>query len=466
MPISRFKRVIMLLADGARYDVMHDLIAKGELPNIARYLPTLVKAATSFPSTTGPAYLPYLTGCLPGSCNVPGIRWFDKSLYDTSKSFDRYRSYVGFESFCMANDMPPYIKTIFELVPDSYSIFNPIARGAGKRNLTSISRIWYWYYGHLTDRWKFVDESAFGKLCGVLKKNPKFIFSVFPALDEYSHFAHPHHECVIERYRWFDKAIADLRSELERSSMLEDTAIFIVSDHGLSRTHSHFCLNAFLEEHGLPPFFYPLIASKRGKLSASMVSGNGMAHLYFKNSTGWVGHIHRDDLNRISPGLIDDLVANEAIAIVACRNSEGGADILSKRGIAKVRLNGNDVCYEVLSSDPFGYGAIPRSMSPRECLNLTIDTEYPDAPFQIAHLIQSPRAGDVILSATPGFDLRLKYETPEHKGSHGSLHSSHLHVPILTNVPLPIRPMRTVDIFPTMLDILGAPRPNYLDGEI
>src|SRR5262245_25109177 len=100
-----YKRCLMILADGARADVLRDLAEKGELPSIAEHLiaPGSLKAAvTAFPSTTGPAYLPYLTGCYPGTCNLPGIRWFDKDHFSENRfSKDRFRSYVGVESFYM-----------------------------------------------------------------------------------------------------------------------------------------------------------------------------------------------------------------------------------------------------------------------------------------------------------------------------------------------------------------------------
>ena len=75
------KTSIVLLVDGARADVMTDLLQKGELPSLQRYLVepgSCRQAVTTFPSTTGPAYLPFLTGASPGQCNFPGIRWFDK----------------------------------------------------------------------------------------------------------------------------------------------------------------------------------------------------------------------------------------------------------------------------------------------------------------------------------------------------------------------------------------------------
>ncbi len=462
-------RVIVILADGARPDVMRTLAREGRLPHIASTFyerGSALDGVTSFPSTTGPAYLPFLTGCFPGTCNVPGIRWLDKVPYEKGGfSLKKHRSYVGFESFLMGSDITPRINTIFELVPDSYSIFNPIARGAkGRRNATPMMRIWYWYYGHLTDHWDFVDEAALGKLRRTLARDPRFVFVVFPGIDEFSHLAHPHHEKTFERYDWLDTAIGTIKEDLAARGAWDRTALWLVSDHGLSKTDRHFCVNTFLEKEGLQPFFYPLIFDKKGKLSANMVSGNGMTHLYFKNHDGWSRPTVRAELERTAPHLIDRLVAEEAVDIVAVRNEEGGADIVSRRGAARVWLDGARLHYEVRGRDPFGYAALPAAMSSASCLAHTFATDYPDAPFQIAHLLTARRAGDVVVSASQGYDLRLKYEHPEHHGSHGSLHASHMKVPILCSKKLGLSPVRTVDVFPTILTMLGHEVPAYCDG--
>src|SRR5256886_15744017 len=63
--------------DGARHDVLRDLLDRGELPNLARWViePGGITVATSvFPSTTGVAYIPFLFARHPGSANGPGIR--------------------------------------------------------------------------------------------------------------------------------------------------------------------------------------------------------------------------------------------------------------------------------------------------------------------------------------------------------------------------------------------------------
>ncbi len=463
------ERAVLILADGARADVMRELVKGGRLPTIGRLFydeGTALDGVTSFPSTTGPAYLPFLTGCFPGTCNVPGIRWLDKVHYDAGGFiWGKHRSYVGLESFLMGRDVWPHIRTVFEIVPHSYSIFNPVARGARwGRNVTRVMRIWYWYYAHLTDHWAYVDEVGLSKTLDMLGKGCQYLFAVFPGIDEYSHLSHPRHERTVARYEWLDRAIGEIEEFLRRRGLWETTALWLLSDHGLSKTDHHFCVNTFLEERDLNPFFYPLVFHKRGKRSANMVSGNGMTHIYFRNHDGWSRHTTRHELESLAPGLVEALIDEPAVDIVAVRNDDDGVDVLSRCGEAKLRLDGHQIHYDVIRSDPFGYSALPHDLDPRMSLELTCDTEYPDAPFQLAHLFTAPRTGDVVISATPGHDLRLKYENPEHKSSHGSLHVSHMKVPILCNRKLTRRPARTADVFPTVLRMLGIAIPGYIDG--
>ncbi len=474
----------MILADGAREDVFRALLAEGKLPHIQNEIVkpgAYAKGVTVFPSTTGPAYFPFLTGFHPGTLNVPGIRWFDKAAYaNAAKKMVKFRSYVGIETFLINSDMEK-MPTVFDLLPQSFSIFNSVCRGAGRRNLTKIMRIWYWYYAHLTDRWEFLDQEALAKTLKAIEKDFRFLFVVFPGIDEYSHLAHPHHDKTIDHYRFLDDAVGKIVSQLKEKGEWDDTLFWIVSDHGLSATQSHFCVNTFMEKRGLPPFYYPKVFHRNGKKVANMVSGNGMTHLYFKNGHDWGAPTTREDINQIDPTLIEDLIQEAAIDIVAIRNSEGGVDIVSKRGEAKLKLLDDKVAYSpsplepVLSEveggegrgegkDPFGYKNISGLLSEKEILDKTIDTDYPDAPWQLAQIFKASRTGDIVLSATPGYDLRLKYEVPEHKGSHGSIHREHMMTPVATNAPLPQKYLRTVDIFPTMLQLMGKTKSVPSDG--
>lgn len=476
-----YRRCIMILADGARADLLEDLLKQGKLPEIGENLVqngALRHAVSAFPSTTGPAYLPYLTGCYPGSCNLPGIRWFDKDCYATSRfSRNRFRSYVGAESYYMNGDIDPAKKTLFELIPRSVNIFSSVNRGVGFHgHKTKFSRIWYWYYAHLTDHWGLVDWSATSKTVDSLKKDPEFVFVVFPGIDEFSHLASPFHPRTIEAYRDLDRAVGEIVRALKKRGQWEETIFLIVSDHGLSETSRHFALNQFLEKAGIPTLFYPKVVFKRRFDAASMVSGNAMAHVYFKNNgggrggrpslEGWRGRATWESLRRRDDRIVERLGEQPEVDILMTQQEDGSIHVRSHKGEAVIKFSaqGSKLGYQVIGSDPFGYRKMPSEMTDRESLELTDGTDYPDAPAQALQIFRSRRAGDVILSAAKGSDLRLRYEIHEHKSSHGSLHREHMQVPFVANVPIAARPIRSVDVFPTILDLLGRPVPSGIDG--
>jgi hypothetical protein len=95
----------------------------------------------------------------------------------------------------------------------------------------------------------------------------------------------------------------------------------------------------------------------------------------------------------------------------------------------------------------------------------TIDSDYPDAVVQIAHLAGAARSGEIILSAARDWDFRARFEPIPHFSSHGALHREHMLVPLVTNRPVMRRPRRTVDVMPSALAALGLPIPSGLDGQ-
>ena len=97
-------------------------------------------------------------------------------------------------------------------------------------------------------------------------------------------------------------------------------------------------------------------------------------------------------------------------------------------------------------------------------LDATLEGTYPDGIVQIVTLAGSARAGDLIVSATPGWDFRARYEPIPHRSAHGALHRDHMMVPLLTNRPAARKPRRTTDVFASALDALGVAAPARMDG--
>lgn len=180
-------------------------MGRGRLPAIKEHLAdkgTCSRAITVLPSTTGPAYLPFLTGRFPGPANLPGIRWFDRCAYHHKGLFslDRFRSYVGPPSYLMNRDFRTS-STLFELFDRPVNIYSALNRGIGFwSNKTKLLRSIMWLWGHYTDHWHHVDRLGKFLLRQALGEDPDFVFIVFPGMDEYGHLEHPFFENVLHSY--------------------------------------------------------------------------------------------------------------------------------------------------------------------------------------------------------------------------------------------------------------------------
>jgi hypothetical protein len=193
-----------------------------------------------------------------------------------------------------------------------------------------------------------------------------------------------------------------------------------------------------------------------------MVSGNAMAHLYLdidqKTRPWWPALDDRwNDLAErlLSRPSVDLLILPTGPA--SCEIHSGG------RGSATLAWSESRYSYATSTGDPLGIGA-HTSLGDDEAYDVTIESDYPDALVQIAHLVASPRSGDIILSAARNWDYRARYEPIPHVSSHGALHREHMLVPLLLNRAPTGIPRRTVDVMPSALAALGITVPKTLDG--
>lgn len=455
------------MADGARADVYEELLKEGRLPNIAKYVVEKgahTRAVSVFPSTTGPAYAPFILGKFPGRCNLPGIRWFDRKSY-ASKSFSlrRFRSYVGAGTFLMNGDISEDSRTLFELFPNSISILNELNRGVGfNGDKTKLLKIYYKIKSHFTNRTDEVDFAARRILLDSMRENPQFAYVVFLSIDTYSHSNHPFHKRVIDSYLGIDETVGSVARILEREGRLEETMLIIASDHGLSLTHSHFDSVEFMNRLGYKTLSYPnIFRFYTNADAANMISGNAMTHIYVRSPRGWEQRSTYEELTE----LVNSFLERPEVDLVAGIDDEGKVRIKSEKGEAVSWLDEEGfVRYHGIRNDPFGYEPLPNRMSTYEALERSFSTGYPDAILQVNQLLESPRSGDLLVSAKPGFDLRAKHEKPEHRSSHGSLSSEHMHVPLSVNFKVGRKYLRTVDLYPTILGLMGHQIPGNIDG--
>lgn len=469
---ARYARAIFLLLDGARSDVFHELLAAGVLPNVARYLVepgASTTATTVFPSVTGVAYAPYLTGCFPERTNLAGVKWMDRQLYARRPmSFSRFRSYTGLGHFMMDRDLSRDVTTLFEILKPSSNIFGTISRGTGmRRNAFLIRRVPWAITFWLTGDWAPIDARANALLLRAAgRRRERFTFHTTLQVDEHSHADGPFSPRVREGYRAFDRAVGALVGRLRLKGSLDQTLLVLGSDHGHSEVDRHFDLEVFFERRGLRTLYYPKSAYKHWFDCdvAVMVGGNGMGHVYLRGA-GWDAAETGDERLGRMPGLVDDLLAEDAVDLIAWRPGEDATvRIRSRRGTALVRLGADEVEYRVTGSDPFGYPALPEKLSRHAALLLTRDTDYPDGVVQLAQIFGCARAGDLVVSASRGWDLRAHNLKHPHRSGHGSLHREHMNVPFAMSHRFTDPAVRTVDAFPTILRLLGESPPPGVDG--
>lgn len=475
MAIFAYKRCIFFLADGSRADLIDELIAAGELPNVARYLSgggLTTHATTVFPSTTGPAYLPFLTGRYPGPCNMPGIRWFDRTRFagDSPFSVHRTRSYCGIGSRYFNRDLNDEISTVFDVASKPLNLYNPITRGLARnreRYKLGLDHV----VSHFTADHRWTHNAVVRGLMRALSEDFDFLFAVFPGPDTVGHYDHWRSDRAVAAYKEIDAVVGQVMDRLTRLGQADDTMLFLSADHGMTETHTHFDVARHLDELGFRTYYHPRIFRHwRNPDAACMVSGNSMAHLYFRNGKSWADRMPFEELNTSSAklgGLTDELLSKESIEMVVGLGSDDAVRVKTRKGVARIERTGSGrVRYSVeQGADPFGYEQLPAVMDEREALRRTHDSAYPDALVQLLQIYDSPRTGDLIVCASNGHDLRERFESPEHRGSHGALTREQMVVPFLTNCELACdAPFRTVDFLPTAYTLLGWEAPQALDG--
>lgn len=467
------KRCFLLLVDGLRPDVAESQLAAGHLPHLGAMLKQggRTHAITGFPSTTSVAYLPFLTGCTPGHCEVPSIRWLDRTAYRGRWWRDRHaiRSYCGYQASFLDRDISPDVRTMFELVPESIGLFTPVGRGlTAERDPSRLERQLWGSVAHVTKWHQPSDNAVARRLLQAVDRDWRFVFAQFPAVDGYTHQSGADSGPVHRALARVDATVGALRQRLRARGELGDSLILLVSDHGSSPVHTHLDLADWFRSLGVPTLSHPIVWTRQPR-AAVMVAGNGSAMVYARpgepRAERWpVERLRKPETFGSRGDLVLALLREPSVALVAAESENGGIWIGSEQGAARLSIRGKEIAYEPLSGDPLQVGGA-RSVSSRDWLEITWDGPFPDAVFHLLDQFRTQRSGDLLVVAREGYDFRARYEVPEHRAGHGSLIRAHMQTPVWASEPMPEAPLRTVDLFPAMLGWLGLDVPEGIDGE-
>jgi hypothetical protein len=475
---ARWDGVLAILADGARPDVMAALSAAGEMPVLRRLFADRggFRTATGvFPTVSGPAHLPLLTGMHPGEANLPGIRWAERPTGRRGRFLGRTRSYMSLgRAWKLERDVPASVTTLFHHLPGIADVNTWFVRGCARRaRMTRFSKAAAFVRSFVTSDWYASDLQAERAVRRAWDRGYRSAFAVFPAIDELGHRFGPTGDESREAYRRFDQCLGRLFDDLARRGRADRILVVITSDHGQTETHTHLDIDDLVRVVYPRTLAYPrLWRHLLSAEAAAMVSGNGMANVYVEGAGGWHERPHFDDGRSRAGELRDRLVEHPGIEHVIYRRGETEYVVAGRAGRLVVTVGGGSgdggggtgaggsgavLCLSSEGEDPLGYQNVPRRMAIGDVAALTAGTRFPDAPAQLVDFFRAGRAGDLVVCARSGYDLRSRYEYQPHRGSHGCLDREHVLVPAAVNARWTVDGVRAVDLFPTILSALGAP---------
>ena len=450
-PLVVQSSVVILVADGLTPTALDAAIRAGHVPELAalRDASGLNVVTTVFPSVTGLAYVPMLTGEHPAPAGIPGLRWYDRTRR-LPRLLGHSRSYVGTQLRSINTDLRPGVPTAFELVNgQALGFASMVTRGLPgeaqlDRGVGHAARVIHAHVAGDVARWAALEEAMAEKLVErVRREQPRFVFAAFTAGDKATHAGGGDAPVALQSLRLVDHVAASIRRDAERDGRWPSMHLCVVSDHGHSPVEQHFDVARAMRGAGLRVRSHPWTLPDRSEV-AVMVSGNSMAHLYLDLE-------HRE--RRPWPSLsaeweprLGAFLAHPAIDLVATMENESTVMVRRGAASAEITVGPRGLTYRATNANPLGVQSFEDECD-ESVHERTFESEYPDSVRQLARLLLAERSGDVVISAAPGWDLRQAYEPINHVSSHGALHASHMLVPLVCNRRFESAPRQTADLY-------------------
>ncbi|HTD50458.1 MAG TPA: alkaline phosphatase family protein [Acidimicrobiia bacterium] len=264
-PAERPSHVIAFLFDGTNSNVLYDMCARGEAPNVARIIEMGVAfghgAMSSLPTVTLANHTSIITGAHPGHHGILNNAWFNRvtgeqvitnsqatwpwsmqhlrpgieSIHDVvhrtwpdaftasvNEPCDTGANYSTFDFF-RRGDVPPIPRDPFGLPNTTERFVRP-----------SKDYSWSSVVDHMG-----VDQ-AVGILSGTYRDVsyplPRFLWCNFTLTDAAMHEGGPHSEMAAASVRDSDGRLGAILRALEQAGVIDDCAFVLVADHGMEET--------------------------------------------------------------------------------------------------------------------------------------------------------------------------------------------------------------------------------------
>jgi arylsulfatase A-like enzyme len=256
--------VVGLLWDGTNPNVLYEMAARGDAPNIARLMAmgtTFTHGAiASLPTVTLANHTAVMTGAHPAHHGILHNAWYDRRTATqviTNSPATWHNSMQWLD---------PGVETLHHAVhrtwPGAFtaSVNEPCEAGAdfstfglvraGDRPAPPPPEL-----PHATERFvrpvkdyrwgSRVDHTGVEQATGLLSGHwrgqdwplPKFLWANFTLTDSAFHAGGPHSDIAAASVRDTDARLGEILAAVERAGVFDDTAFFLVADHGMEETN-------------------------------------------------------------------------------------------------------------------------------------------------------------------------------------------------------------------------------------
>jgi len=261
-PSERPKHVVAFLFDGTNSNVLYDMCARGEAPNVARLIEMGVAfghgAMASLPTVTLANHTSIITGAHPGHHGILNNAWFDRS---TGAQVITNSQATWPTSM---NSLTPGIESIHDAVhrtwPDEFtaSVNEPCDKGADFSTFDFFRRVDVppipkdpFGMPHTTERFvrpskdyswsSVVDHMGVDQALGIISGHyrdvsypmPRFLWCNFTLTDSAMHEGGPHSEMAAASVRDSDGRVGSILQALEQRGVIDDCAFVVVADNGM-----------------------------------------------------------------------------------------------------------------------------------------------------------------------------------------------------------------------------------------
>jgi hypothetical protein len=449
--VSQPKKLVLVVIDALKPAMLERAIATGRAPALARireegvYVDDCVAA---FPSVTPVCAATITTGVGPDSHWIPSMNWYHReegryveygSSFSASRQFGVLRSLTDTVYRMNAEHLSHDVETVFETLDEAdvrtagttYLIY----RGRHHHevsNETALARIVTstlfrrtidgpreLFYADLYASRKTgcrgqlgmpgIRDQHTGCVGAYLVENDLFDFMLFslPDNDAWSHKNGPHAQVT---------SIAAADRQLERlmhagggpDAFLEEHAVIVTSDHSQATVEERIRLDRAFADFDVAT----RSASRSVGAEVALSPAQRAAMIYALDEE------RSEEIIERALGAVSEL---EGIDLIL-RRVDGEAVVQSQRGELRFAPGGD---LEDDRSRRWSVEGELAALGAETAGGRFSSPEYPDALARIWSALNCPTAGDVLLSAAPGYEF-VDWGGADHVGggSHGSLHRS------------------------------------------